>query len=65
MRHAGATGILFRWAAVLAAWAAASGARAADYTWTGGGGDALWRNPANWGGAGAPTNTADNVIFNI
>ncbi len=64
MRHAGATGILFRWAAVLAVGAATSGAQAAEYTWTGGGGDSLWRNPANWGGAGAPTTSVDYAYFN-
>lgn len=35
--------------------------RAAERTWTGGGGDAKWSTPANWGGT-APT-TNDTLVF--
>jgi autotransporter-associated beta strand protein len=40
----------------------ATGAQAADQTWTGGGADNNWSTAANWGGA-TPANN-DNLIFN-
>ncbi|MDD2456184.1 MAG: hypothetical protein PHE10_07655 [Kiritimatiellae bacterium] len=42
---------------------AAGLAAAAEYTWTGGGGDACWTNSANWGGAGYPDGDLDVALF--
>jgi fibronectin-binding autotransporter adhesin len=46
---------------------ATSSAYATDFTWTGGGGDALWTNVANWGAASYPGQVGgvdqDKAIF--
>lgn len=40
-----------------------TGAFAADYTWTGEGGDNLWSNAGNWGGGGYPQTVDDAASF--
>ena len=40
------------------------GALAAEISWTGGGGDGLWINPANWSGNIVPGSTDDVMIDN-
>ncbi len=49
------------WVCVAAVWLAVAArvSRAAEYTWTGGGGDGNWRTAANWGGVAFPGAATD------
>ncbi|MFN0150177.1 MAG: T9SS type A sorting domain-containing protein [bacterium] len=40
-----------------------SAGRAADITWTGGGGDAEWGNPLNWNGGAGPVPGATDIAY--
>lgn len=68
-RTGASPGACWRWRAagallVLLAVGGPSPAGAANYTWTGGGGDGKWSNPANWNGA-APSNNEVNVSLDF
>ncbi|NLG00108.1 MAG: hypothetical protein GX565_08155, partial [Lentisphaerae bacterium] len=54
------TRITFRILSLAFLWAV-SGASGAERVWTGGGGDALWSNPANWT-SGTPA-AGDTLVF--
>lgn len=49
--------------AALLGLAPAGAARAATYTWTGGGANTSWSNPANWDGNTAPANNESSVTL--